>query len=150
MPSTLDNNSCYWQIKAGKADREKADFTSHHGLYHLKRLLFALKNERDTFQTVMDVVLQTVKWQSALVYVGAIAIYSKTPKDHIHHARSVLRLLKDAGVVIKLKKYASFPNSIHYLRHVIKPGKLKVANHTVDAIRKIPIPTTMTNLESSL
>lgn len=51
----------------------------------------------------MDVVISTVMWKYSLVYMDDIALFSKTPKDHIGHRGSVLRLLKDDGILLKLR-----------------------------------------------
>lgn len=56
------------------------------------------------FQRLIDVLLSTVKWQQALASLEDIVIFSKTPDDHIEHTRSVLYLLKDANVTLKLNK----------------------------------------------
>lgn len=58
--------------------------------------------------------------------------------------------LKDAGVRRTLKKCAFFRNCIVNLPHVIKPGRLKVANHATDAIRKLEVTTTVTERRSFL
>lgn len=95
-----------------------------------------MENAPPTIQRVMDVTLSTINWHHALVYFYDIVVISKVPKDHMKRTRSVLRLLKDAAVTLQ-QKSVFFTNRIEYLGLVIKHGKLEVANHTADAIRKI-------------
>jgi len=39
---------------------------------------FGLKNAPATFQRALDIILSGVKWQSCLVYLDDVIIYSKT------------------------------------------------------------------------
>lgn len=101
--TTLDANSGYWQIEIDDDGRDKTSFTSHHGLFRFKRMPFGLKNAPGTSQRVVDVILATVKWQFALVYLDDVIVFSSSLEDHVEHVATVLRLLKDAGVTLKLK-----------------------------------------------
>lgn len=62
----------------------------------------------------------------------------------------VLTLLREAGVVLKLKKFALFTNSVDYLGHVIRSGLLEIANHTTVAVGELKVPKTVTELRSFL
>ena len=72
--STLDANSGYWQIRMAEQDKTKTAFTTHHGLYQFTRMPFGLKNAPATFQRVMDIIMATVLWKFALVYIDDIII----------------------------------------------------------------------------
>lgn len=61
-----------------------------------------------------------------------------------------LQLLKDAGVTLKLQKWAFFKNGIYYLDYIIWPVRLKVANHTKKAVRELKTPTAVTEVRSFL
>lgn len=52
----------------------------------------------------MDVILSSAKWQSALVYLDDIVIFSKSVEEHMQHARKVLTLPRDTGVTLKTQK----------------------------------------------
>lgn len=62
----------------------------------------------------------------------------------------VITLEEEARVALELKKCSFFTNHIEYLRHVIKSSRLKVPNQTVDAIAKLKIPRTVTEIHSLL
>lgn len=59
---TLDANSGYWHIELYESDRDKAAFTSHHGLYQIIRMPLGLRNSFSTFQRTMNVRLPAVRW----------------------------------------------------------------------------------------
>lgn len=88
---------------------------------------FGLNNAPATFQRAMDVILASVEWQFAIVYIDDIIILSRLPEQHLEHTEEVLRLMKKAGMTIKLKKCHFFCESIDYLEHVIATVKLMVA-----------------------
>lgn len=102
--SILDSNSGWWKVEIEYKDRNKNVFPSHYGLLLLVRMSFALKNAPGTFQTTMKIILSSVKWQLALVYLEITVIFSMTLEKHIEHVEQVLALPQRARVTIKLKK----------------------------------------------
>lgn len=77
--STLDANSGYWQIEMYEKNVDKTDSVTYNGLYRYTRMLFGLKNAPVTFQRAINVILTTVNWQYALVYIEDVIIFSSTP-----------------------------------------------------------------------
>lgn len=148
--TTLDANSGHWQIEIREEDKDKTTFTSHHGLFRFTRMPFGLKNAPGTFQRVIDVILSQVKWQYALVYLDDVIIFSKSVDEHFSHVSTGLQLFKSAGVSLKLKKCSLFTNKVDYLGHVIRPGKLQVAERTTEAIQGLKEPSTVTGMKSFL
>lgn len=100
------------QIEVDEEDRDKTSFTSPHGLFPFIRTPFGLKEVPVTFQRVMDVTLETVKWQFAVVYIEDISIFLKSLSEHVEHIRQLLQLLSDAKVMLKLKKSSLFTNTV--------------------------------------
>ncbi len=78
----LDANSGYWQIELDEDARDLTAFVSHHGLFRYKRMPFGLKNAPSTFRRAIDMILATVKWQFAIVYLDDIIIFSRTSEEH--------------------------------------------------------------------
>ena len=138
--TTLDCNSGYWQVEIAEEDCDKTTLTSHCELYRFLSMPFGLKNAPATFQRAVDIILSRVKWKTALVYLDDVIIYSKTVTEHFAHVREVLRLLRDAGVSLKLSKCAFFENSVTYLGHVIRPRRLEVERRNVVAIERARPP----------
>lgn len=148
--STLDCNSGYWQIEVETEDRPKTAFVTHHGVYQYTRMPFGLKNAPATFQRAVDMILASVKWQYAIVYLDDIVIFSRNVEEHLKHIRTVLTLLRAAGMSLKMKKCFFLQRRVEYLGHVVSPGKLAVASKTVDTIQKMKPPRTVTELRSFL
>lgn len=84
-------------------------------------MLFGLENKHTNVQRAMYVVLAIIMWQHALVYIDDTIILSPTSEVHNDNIESVLRMIKRAGMTLKLKECYFFSDSIDYLRHVIMP-----------------------------
>lgn len=123
--STLSASSGYWQIEIDERDCDKTTFTSYHWLYRFICRLFVRKSALSTFQHAMDVILLTVNWQFALIYLYDIVMLSKSVSNNLSRHCLVLGLLSDAGMSLKLKKCFIFVDKVDYLSHVIKLGKLR-------------------------
>ena len=148
--TTLDCNSGYWQIPVREEDKDKTTFTSHMGTYRFKRLPFGLKNAPATFQRALDMVLSGVRWQTCLIYLDDVIVFSRTEGEHLVQVDQVLTLLRKAGVTLKLSKCKFFQNKVDYLGHIILPGKLAIAQESTEAIRQSTFPETPTQLRSFL
>lgn len=148
--TTFDCNSGYWQIDLDEQDRDKTSFCSHFGLYRFTRMPFGLRNAPGTFQRAADVILANVKWQFSLAYLDDVIVYSRTLSEHHEHVRTILELLSNAGVTLRLRKCFFFQESIDYLGHIVRPGKLSVAAKTCEAVQRARPPTTQTELRSFL
>lgn len=131
------------KIRIDERDRDKTAFNSPYGLYRFIRMSFGLNNAPATFQMAIGVILDSVKWKFALVYIYYVVVFSNTEEDHNVHVRSVLTLLRNEGVSLKLKKFFLFHNKIEYLGHFIIPGSSEVAPQVTDAIQKFHAPTTV-------
>lgn len=148
--STLDCNSGYWQVKVANDDKHKTAFTSHAGTFQWNRMPFGLCNAPATFQRTLDILLAGLRWKTCLVYLDDVIIFSNSFEEHVQHVREVLSALQTAGLSLKLKKCKLFSATVDYLGHVIRPGKLAVAEKNTDAIKMCSYPSTQTQLRSFL
>ena len=117
--TTLDCNPGYWQIPIREEDHDKTAFTSHAGTFRLIRMPFGLTNAPATFQRTIDILLSRYRWQSCLVYLDDIIIFSKNKEDHLRHVEQILSAMNCAGVTLKLSKCSFFTDRVKYLGHII-------------------------------
>ena len=110
---------------------------------------FGLKNAHATFQRAVEIILSRVKWETALVYLDDVIVYSRTVTEHMAHVREVLWLLHTAGVSLKLAKCAFFDTSLTYLWHVIRRGRLEVERRNFIAIERARLRTRQSRDTSS-
>ena len=148
--SSLDCNSGYWQIAMSEEDKKKTAFTSHFGIFQFLRMPFGLKNAPMTFQRAIDIILAPFKWQSVMVYLDDVIVFSNNADQHLEDLTAVLRLLHNAGMTIKFNKCFFMHETIEYLGHVIRPSELRVADKTVAAVKQMKLPETKTQVRSFL
>jgi len=107
-----------------------------------------LTNAPATFQRALDIIRSGVKWQSCLVYLDNVIVYSRTEEEHIGRVDHVLRLLREAGVTLRLPKCRFFRTTVEYLGHEIKPGRLGVMDAHTRPLREAHFPMTRTQVPS--
>ena len=83
--STLDANTGFWQIEVAPEDRDKTTFSCHVGMYRFTRMPFGLLNAPATFQRAMDIILSEVRWESVIVYLDDVIIFSRSFEEHVRH-----------------------------------------------------------------
>jgi hypothetical protein len=140
--TTLDCNSGYWQIPVHQDDRDNTTFTYNYGIFRFPRLPYGLRNDPATFQRAVDIILSGVKWKTCLLYLDDVIVFSENPVAHLTHVAEVLTLLGSAGLSLKLKKCHLFSSTVDYLGHVIRPGRLGVAETNTVALTTAPLPRT--------
>lgn len=100
--SIMDMQSGYWQIGVRPTDREKKAFITADGLYQFRVMPFGLSNAPATFQRMMGVLLVGLKWNTCLVYLDDIVIFSKTFSEHLTRLERVLLRIRGANLKLKL------------------------------------------------
>ena len=94
--------------------------------------------------------LERVRWQTCLIYLDDVIVFSKDAETHLRHVEEVLRLQRRTGVTLKLRKFSFFQPKVDYLGHIITPGKLSVAVDNSKAFAKAVFLRTITQLRSFL
>ena len=148
--TTLDCNSGYWQVPIAPEDWDKTTFKTHLGTFRHLRMPFGLRNAPATFQRAPDIILSGVCWQTCLIYLDDVIIFSKDIKSHLGHVDEISTLLGQAGITLKLKKCQFFQLSLDYLVHVITPVKLVVARDNTKAFADCTFPRNVTQMRSFL
>lgn len=91
--STLSARSAYGKITLHRNDSDKTSLVMHDGLFPSTRIPYGLKNAPEAYQRAKDNNLEFVKWKHALVYFNNVVIFSESPKEHLHHVITALRLI---------------------------------------------------------
>lgn len=146
--SSLDLNQGYLQIRMAEKDIPKTAFAVAGGLYEFTRMPFGLTNAPATFQRCMDNILNDLKYTSCLVYLDDIIIFGKTLEEHNHHLGEVLGRIAEAGMTIKPSKCAFAVLKLRFLGHVISSEGLEMDPEKVQAIKSLPVPTCVRDIQS--
>ena len=146
--TTLDLASGYWQIALDDEAKEKSAFCTPQGLFQFTVMPFGLTNAPATFQRLMERVLAGLQWQTCLVYIDDIVLFSATIDDHLVQLQRVFDRLKDAGLKLKPKKCYLFRRKVKYLGHVVSADGIETDPDKVSAVQNWPRPQNVRDVRS--
>ena len=148
--STLDLTSGYWQVPMAVEDREKTAFVTPMGLFEFKSMPFGLCNAPATFQRLMERCLGHLNFQSVLLYLDDVIVYSKSYQEHLTHLSDVFQVLIQHGLKVKPSKCHLLKPQVHYLGHVVSAEGVQPDPAKVEVVKNWPIPRTVKDIRSFL
>ena len=107
-------------------------------MYFFKRLAMGLSNSAQTFQRVVEHVLNGL--EGVFVYLDDIMVFSEEA-THDLKLEAIFKHLEDAGLSISLDKCKFLKKKIDYLRYEVSEAGIRPLSKKVEAIKKFPIPT---------
>jgi len=110
------------------------------GLFEYLWMPFGLRNAGQTFQRLMDEILQDVP--HVFVYMDNILVASKSHTEHVQDLHVLLSRLQQHGMVLNGEKCFLGVASVEYLGHVVSSAGLSPLPERVVAIQNVPRPTT--------
>ena len=146
--SSLDCNAGYFQIPMDPSSKEKTAFITDQGLFQFNVMSFGLTNAPATYQRYMDAVLAGLKWNTLLVYIDDILVFSPTFEDHVRDVKNVLDRLLDANITLKPSKCNVFQRELLYLGHLVSADGIRPDPKKVQAIIEMPEPVDVTTVRS--
>ena len=146
--SKVDLFKGYHQIPVAKDDIQKTAIICPFGLYEFPRMPFGLKNAGQYFQRMMDAVVRDVP--NCYVYLDDILIASSSEAEHQEDLRRLFDALSANGLVINRAKCLFGVAQLEFLGYLVNTNGVSPLPEKVDAIRKIPAPTTIKELQRFL
>uniref|UniRef100_A0A8B9GTI5 ribonuclease H n=1 Tax=Astyanax mexicanus TaxID=7994 RepID=A0A8B9GTI5_ASTMX len=139
--STLDLASGYNQVPVAAKDQAKTAFCTPFGLFEFQRMPFGLCNAPGTFQRLMERIFGDQRFQSLLLYLDDVVVFSSTFSEHMERLRLVLERLKQNGLKLKLGKCHFFQTEVKYLGHVISAAGVSTDPDKIAAVSEWKVPS---------
>jgi hypothetical protein len=150
MISMLDGFSGYNQIILKVEDKHKTTFTTPWGTFEYLRMPFGLSNVGATFQRAMDYAFRGLIGKLIEIYQDDLTVFSKDGKTRINHLRQVLDRCREFGISLNPAKSVFGVSEGKLLGHIITKDGVKLYLERVEAIGKVPLPTSKKLLQSFL
>ena len=111
---------------------------------------FGLTNAPATFQRLMEPCMGDLNFNTCIVYIDDIIVFSKTFEEHQERLKGVFERLESFGLKIKSSKCSFFQSSVRYLGHVISGDGISTDPDKTSAISTWPVPTCLNELRTFL
>ena len=140
--STLDLTSGYFQIPLKESDIPKSAFVCKFGQFEMMRMPFGLNNSASTFQRTMELVLQGLQWETCLIYIDDIIVFSTDFDEHMSRVRQVFSRLQAAGLKLRPEKCEMLQEEVTFLGHVVSATGVKPNPVNIAKVIEWPVPKT--------
>ena len=150
--STLDLTSAYWSCLMDPLSASKTAFSvGRYGLYQFTRMPFGLcGGASSTFERLMELVLSGLQWETVIIYLDDVIVFSNSFERHIEDLQEVFTRLKKAGLKLKCKKCLLFRKEVLYLGHVVGEFGVKTDPEKTRKVKEWPRPCNVQQLRSFL
>ena len=148
--STIDLVSAYNQVEVECKDQEKTAFTTPMGLFQYIRMPFGLTNAPATFSRLVNQVFREEIFQSLLVYLDDIIVFSDGVDDHLNRLDNAFRRLKQHNLKVKAEKCSFFKEQTKFLGHLVSNRGVMTDPEKVVAVAKWQRPNTVKELRRFL
>jgi len=147
--SSLDLKAGYWQCTIKDEDRHKTAFQWEDKVYQFKRLPFGMKCSGQIFSRCIARALEGVMLKSNMqVYIDDVLCYAKDFNTYISVLTQVLSAAKSNNLRLNAEKCTFLERSAKFLGRVITENGYEADNDHVEAILKMPSPTTRKELRA--
>jgi len=128
----------------------KTAFRTHQGHYERLVMPFGITTAPTTFQSLMNKIFQQQLRKSVLVSFGDILIYRPCWYSHLQHLETILQILQQEQLFVRLSKFSFGLREIDYLVHTISGSRVTMDKSKVQAIMSWPEPMNLKQLRGFL
>ena len=108
---------------------------------------FGIYNALSAFQTYINKVLEEYIDNFYSTYIDDIIIYSNSQSEYVNYVRKVFTKLREAKLLIDIKKYKFFTKKVKYLGVIITPEGLIIDEQKIKVVTEQQIPTKLKEVQ---
>ena len=148
--STFDFTSSFTQIGLEKSSQPLTAFTYNGKRYMWNRLVMGQTSSSAQFSRSMAQLFSKVPFKSLLIYVDDIVLGSMSVSEHLKRLRFVFERLTWGNLKLSPMKTHLLQREVRFLGHKLSNEGLRMDQSKVEAIQKIPAPTSVKQLQKFL
>ena len=96
----------------------------------------------------MEYVLSGLEWETCVVYLDDITVFSQTFYEHLVRLREELNRIKQTGLKISHEKCFILQKRVSFLGHVVNGEGISPDQGKVETIKSWPIPKTVKDMRA--
>ncbi|GFX38844.1 transposon Tf2-11 polyprotein [Trichonephila clavipes] len=144
----IDLSEAYLQMLVDEQDRHLLTINAHKGLFRYKRMNYGIALAPAEGQRAIEQVLSGIA--GVHVFLDDITVTGRNDQEHFERLELVLQRLEEYGLRVNKRKSEFFKKSVNYCGHTIDKFGLHKTQEKIDAIMKVPVPKTVSDLKSFL
>lgn len=137
--TTLDFMSGYYQIPIEEKSQKFTAFSTFDGHYEFKCMPFGLVNAPRVFQLMINKLIKQMSGE-VIAYLDDVIIPSKTVQEGLDKLKRFLKIIREAGLTLRLDKCRFLAEEIKFLGHRIRDGEIKPGTSKTEAIKEFKPP----------
>jgi len=138
--STFDLRSGFHQVEMDPRDVNKTTFVCHRGTFRFPRMPFGLCNAPATFQRLMDMVMLGLNFETCLIYLDDIIVFSQYLTTHLQRLEALFSRLRTANLKLKPSKCALLQIEVSFLGFTISSEGVGTNPDKISAVTDWPTP----------
>ena len=146
----LDGYSGYNQITKAPEDQDKTTFTCPYGTFAFRRMPFELCNAPGTFQRCMMAIFSDMVEKTIEVFMDDFCLLGDSFDNCLENLRSVLIRCEETDLVLNWEKCHFMVQEGIVLGHWISARVIEVDKGKIEAIEKLPQPSSVKGIRSFL
>ncbi|CAH9085690.1 unnamed protein product [Cuscuta epithymum] len=146
----LDGMSGYFQIHVDPRDQEKTTFTCPFGTFAFRRMPFGLCNAPATFMRCMLAIFDRFIGDFMEVFMDDFSVFGDTFDSCLTNLDRVLARCEETHLALSWEKCHFMVREGIVLGHKVSEKGIEVDKAKVEAIEKLPYPTTVKAIRSFL
>ena len=146
----LDGYSCYNQIAIAPEDQEKTTFTCPYGTFAFRWMPFGLCNAPGTFQRCMMAIFSDMVEKTIEIFMDDFSVMGNSFDNCLENLRVVLARCEETNLVLNWEKCHFMVQEGIVLGHRISARGIEVNNAKIEAIEKLPPPSSVKGIRSFL
>ena len=146
----LDGYSGYNQIAIAPEDHEKTTFTCPYGTFAFRRMPFGLCNAPGTFQQCMMAIISDMVEKTIEIFMDDFSVMGNSFDNCLVNLRAVLARCEETNLVLNWEKCHFLVQEGIVLGHRISARGIEVDRAKIEAIEKLPPPSSVKGIRSFL
>ena len=146
----LDGYSGYNQIAIAPEDQEKTTFTCPYGTFAFRPMPFGLCNAPGTFQRCMMAIFSDMVEKTIEIFMDDFSVMGNLFDNCLENLRAVLARCEETNLVLNWEKCHFMVQEGIVLGHRISARGIEVDRAKIEAIEKLPPPSSVKGILSFL